>query len=152
MPIKKNTTIWGIEDVTHLEFGFGDIDVMDASGHGYTTVMFKGTQCKPIGYENNNVIGMTATNVAPDVIMTFTKPESIDVLLEKLHYAKEELLIMQPKDTPIKGRREVEHQLNDLKSKLAMSLTIGDEIDRIALKGQINALEWVLRTPDTKSE
>ena len=88
MAIQQNTTIWDIENVTLMEFGKADINVMDATGEGYTCVMFKNQQGAHIDAEDPTVKGKTATEVQPEVIMIFDNPFSIDVVIGKLELAK----------------------------------------------------------------
>jgi hypothetical protein len=92
MAIEQNTTIWDIENVTLLEFGKADINVMDAKGESYTCVMFKNQQGAYINAEDTTVKGKTAKEIQPEVIMIFDNPFSIDVVIEKLQLAKSQLL------------------------------------------------------------
>jgi hypothetical protein len=92
MAIEQNTTIWGIQNVTLLEFGKADILVMDAKGESYTCVMFKNQQGAFIDAEDTSVKGKTATEIQPDVIMLFDNPFSIDVVIEKLQLAKSQMI------------------------------------------------------------
>lgn len=91
--IKKNATFSQLTDVTILEFGTGDILVSE--GHGiendYTAVMFKNQEPKGIGVEDDTWRGKTSDELQPDVIMIFTNPNSIDVIVDKLQKAKERL-------------------------------------------------------------
>lgn len=98
MPIHKNITLWGTDNVTLLEFGKADINIADSKGETYTAVLFKNEQGEFIGAETEKYKGQTSTEYAPDVVMFFDNTESIDVVIEKLQLAKEQLLSLTPEN------------------------------------------------------
>lgn len=75
---------------TVLEFGFGDIRIVNAKGEdGHASVMFKNNgEPSLIGTSYPTQV-MTSDDYAPDMIMIFTKKESIDIVIEYLQKAKE---------------------------------------------------------------
>lgn len=85
--IRKNIKFGKLKKVTVLEFGKGDIQVIPATGDDYECVMFRNDSEKPIG-TYTNVEGFDSDIFKPQVVMTFTNPDSIDVVIEKLNYAK----------------------------------------------------------------
>lgn len=80
-----------------LEFGTGDICI--ASGYSdnreYGMVSFKNQKSREIGSEGDIKNGLHYDEEF-DVKMSFTKTESIDVLIEKLKEAKEFMLDKTP--------------------------------------------------------
>ena len=95
--IRKNIQFGSLKDVTVLEFGKGDIQVQPAIGDGYTALLFKSDQSRPIGTEHETK-GKNSDWFKTEIAMTFTNTESIDVVLKKLKEAKKYL-------NPIKTNR-----------------------------------------------
>ena len=92
--IHKNVKVGKQIVHTYLEFGKGDINVgATISQHENTSsVVFKSQDSTPIGTEDESVKGKTTDFYVPEVIMSFDKIESIDVVIEQLNHAKNYLL------------------------------------------------------------
>lgn len=97
MPIIKGKQFGKNKNVTHLKFGTGDISVShgrDADDENIKVVVFGQDTPKPVE-EYNNIIpveGGNSDGLEDIVVMSFTRPESIDVVIDRLQQAKEELL------------------------------------------------------------
>lgn len=90
--IKKNETVEGCEGITLMEFGTGDIGVTFVMDSDYSGVLFKNQKPVEIGTPENLGNNMTIQNFTTEVMMTFTKVESIDVVIHNLELAKAKLL------------------------------------------------------------
>jgi hypothetical protein len=92
--IYKNAKYGEVENVTILEFGKGDILVCNASNDKYKheSIIFKSQDPTPIGTEDSTFTGKTTNEYAPEVMMIFTKPESIDVVIDHLQKCKDKLI------------------------------------------------------------
>lgn len=89
------------ENHTELEFGSGDIcvtggHVINASGQVVGIATFSGQQGREIGKVGDIKAGQVYDLKEFPVLMTFAKPESIDVVIRALHLAKEEMGSMKP--------------------------------------------------------
>lgn len=97
--ITKNTKYHGTPNVTLLEYGTGDIitnNLVPGEGDAtkYTGITCRNATTHPIGTDHPADYGKTVTELQPDVVFTFTRVESIDVLLGMLHHARKDLLEM----------------------------------------------------------
>lgn len=95
--IFKNVDYAATSGVTLLEFGLGDICMMcieanDTDGGPLGGLIFKATEPHPIGHDDASVLGKTTDDIQPEVIMTFSKVESIDVLIERLQMARSQFV------------------------------------------------------------
>lgn len=80
----------GKHKIILAEFGEGDIAVdfiYEPSGL-YTGITLKNTNKYPIGHKNPEDIGKTTDESKPDIMLSFTKTESIDVVIRALKKAK----------------------------------------------------------------
>jgi len=89
--ITKNLTINDREGITLMKFGTGDIGVTHVVHDDYTGVAFKNQESRDVGSAENLGKNMTISRFNTEVMMTFDKPESIDVVIEQLQKAKTEL-------------------------------------------------------------
>jgi hypothetical protein len=90
--IHKNATVGVIQGVTLAEFGNGDIEVIAAKQivTGFPNILLKNSEPHPIGTDHHRQEGTTTDELeAFEVCLTFSKPESIDVLIGKLQEVKE---------------------------------------------------------------
>jgi hypothetical protein len=74
-----------------LEFGKGDIQVVNAKGEDYAAVLFRNSTIRPIGSEDPTTNGTTTDDFKPNVVMAFDSTNSIDLLIEVLENAKQDL-------------------------------------------------------------
>jgi hypothetical protein len=97
--IHKDLNFGGNPVYALLEFGKGDIAVVNGTGKKdneikQTTVLFKNINPIPIAEtvtEGGDIRNKPVTVFPPEVAMTFTKPESIDVVIRYLRLAKKKL-------------------------------------------------------------
>jgi hypothetical protein len=95
MPILKNEKHGRHENATILQFGTGDIAV----SNGYTqedpkvkVVAFGQDKEKEVSEWDKTMPCADTDDLENLVIMTFTRPESIDIIMDRLIKAKAELL------------------------------------------------------------
>lgn len=78
------------------EFGKGDINIVHVGGFNKAAVIFKNDIPKPIGTESSEWMGKSIEEVYPDIVMSFTRVESIDILISELEAAKKLLTVGNP--------------------------------------------------------
>ena len=91
-----------------IEFGSGDI--MVASGkfsEEKTMVVFKNIEPVKVGTSLKGV-GKNLKEVKPEVIITFSDPESIDIIMKYLRAAKKNLIELKKRAT-IKYYRQIKN-------------------------------------------
>ena len=89
--INKNVKYSEVENVTVIELGNGDVKVADTTHLDEKTgVVFWNDVPRPIG-ETTDSYGKTTDETGIDVIIHFTKVESIEVVERALVRAKNEL-------------------------------------------------------------
>lgn len=96
--IHYNQKYFETEGVTILEFGKGTISVCPSASEKDKEVyiLFRTTEAGKIGDDNGLFLkGMTANDVKPEVMFAFPKVESIDVVIDALIEAKNDLAKMQ---------------------------------------------------------
>lgn len=92
--ILKNTDFHKVKNVTALEFGAGDIAVtsMENKQDKYTGVVFQNIKSGKINRDCPEIkTGLINKDHAFEVVMIFSKVESIDVVLDALKDAKRAL-------------------------------------------------------------
>lgn len=75
-----------------VEFGKGDVAVMDGINEYHACVMFKNASPGEIGAADTYIKGQTSDEIGPELIMVFNKIESIDVVIGKLKLCKRSLI------------------------------------------------------------
>lgn len=95
--IQKNVNYGISENATVADFGNGDIIVSSGwvVGEPKACVMFYGDIPNEIGKDHPERHLKSTDEIKQDIIFTFTKPESIDVLIEALEEAKNNLIKKQ---------------------------------------------------------
>lgn len=96
--IHYNQKYFDTEGVTILEFGKGTISVCPSASEKDKEVyiLFRTTEAGKIGDDNGLFLkGMTANDVKPEVMLSFPKVESIDVVIDALVQAKNDLIQIQ---------------------------------------------------------
>ena len=87
MPITK-INLGKYENVPCAEFGIGDIKITKAKMEGdihQSMIILYSQQAKEIGHEDNDWDGMSTDSLPiPDIVLRFTKPESITALIHSL--------------------------------------------------------------------
>lgn len=92
--ITKNENYGISKGVTIADFGKGDILVSDGFIEETKTgcLMLANDVPNEIGKDHPERIGKTTDELKQDIIFTFTKPESIDVVIRALERAKSKML------------------------------------------------------------
>jgi hypothetical protein len=87
--IRKNEQIGNTKDVTLIELGEGDVQIgsIFSKEEKYVGVQFINDKKNPIGTRHNTA-GCTTDNTKPQVIISFTNVESIEVIERALARAK----------------------------------------------------------------
>ncbi len=75
-----------IKGTANLEFGTGDIEIITRCSQDNSSLYFKNQVCDEIGVFKKVFDGYDYDNC--DVVMTFSKVESIDTLIEQLLFIK----------------------------------------------------------------
>ena len=88
----RKTNFGKLENILVLEFGKGTIQVQPASGEGYECLMFKSDDENPIGTEHQTK-GKNSDWFKPEVVMTFTNLESLQVVMNALETVKNEMIL-----------------------------------------------------------
>jgi len=91
--VLKNIQFASTPDVTLLEFGNGDIitsciQSTTANAVPYGGLCFTNSAPHIIGTEHEDHNGKTTDDIQPQAIITFTKLESFDVVIERLQLAR----------------------------------------------------------------
>lgn len=89
--IKKNISVSNVTNVTVCEFGSGSINVAYAKQQEKNVVVFWNREPSAIGTETF-CAGRSTDETGLDLMFVFDKPESIDVVIEKLNECKTAIL------------------------------------------------------------
>lgn len=90
--IHKNKKYGSVKCYSFLEFGKGDIKVVDALGEGHVSVLFRNDSVHAIGENDPTTGGISSDEFNPNVVMAFDNPDSIDVVIDFLLKAKKALV------------------------------------------------------------
>jgi hypothetical protein len=91
--IYRDQKYGAVHNVTIADFnGKGDILVVDGvQADGGTCVMFRTDEPHTIGEEAPELAGKSSDDFKPEIIMLFKHKESVDIVIEFLQKAKENL-------------------------------------------------------------